>query len=149
VWRCQGRCGARWLAEGAQLIDLASLPFGACSCCELPHALVRAEQGAACPASGLAYLLLPEGPRQLAEVAPHGLCRCCAPPMPLLLIEGVLVCRARPTQHYRRVGGQIVPAPAAPGDAGADVLAAIDAALRRNSARVTVNGLFDVDEPDR
>jgi hypothetical protein len=152
VWRCRGRCGASWAEDlGGALVDLAALPYGVCACCERPRPLARAPGGAACPASGLAYLLLPEGPRPLAEAAPHGLCRCCTPPMPLVLQDGALACRARPGQRYTRTGGVVTPLASEPaGRDTAEALAAIDAALRQNSARVTVNGLFDLDEtPER
>jgi hypothetical protein len=92
IYRCRGRCGARWLEDGGALLDMAALPFGACACCQPPRALVRGDQGAICPATG-------------------------------------------------RV--QLQPAPPPPGPD--ETLAAIDRALRANSARVTVNGLFDLE----
>ncbi|HEU5087000.1 MAG TPA: hypothetical protein VFT99_06125, partial [Roseiflexaceae bacterium] len=76
-WRCAGRCGATWVRIGSQLVDLASLPYGVCHCCELPAVLVRSAAGVLCSASGLAYLLLADGPRLLREAAPLGLCLCC------------------------------------------------------------------------
>ena len=126
------------------MIDLATLPLGVCACCERPQALVKGDQGAVCPVSGKAYLLLPDGATLPADAAPHGICQCCVPPMPLVRRDGKLICQARPDNQYRRVGERvtlILPSKAAP----AETLAAIDAALRRNSARVTVNGLFDLE----
>ena len=147
LYRCTGRCGARWLEEApGHLIDIAGLPFGICTCCGQPQALVRGEPGAICPATGSAYLLLPEGPALLSNAAPDGLCQCCATPVPLLRRGDLLVCRARPDQHYQRTGNQIILiAPAADTRTPAETLSAIDAALRRNSARLTINGLFDLD----
>ena len=146
VYRCTGRCGARWLEESpGWLIDLAALPLGICACCRPPRALVRGERGAVCPASRDEYLLLPTGPLPLAVAAPEGLCLCCAPPSPLARQDGALVCGAKPHNHYQRQGGTLVTlaAPSAPTTAAA--LAAIDTALRRNTAKLTVNGLFDLD----
>jgi hypothetical protein len=141
IWRCAGRCGGRWVEETpGRLLDLAALPYGVCGCCERPQPLVRADGGAACPRSGSCYLLLPEGPRLATDAAPNGLCPCCMPPEPLIWRDGALSCRARPANRFQRVDGRLIPAtdPAA-------TLAAIDAALRRNSALVTMNGLFELD----
>jgi hypothetical protein len=65
--------------------------------------------------------------------------------MPLIPHDGALICRARPANRYSRSGGRIIPGPAVPGATSAETLAAIDTALRRNNARVAVNGLFDLD----
>jgi hypothetical protein len=90
--------------------------------------------------------LLPDGETLPADAAPHGICQCCVPPLPLLWREGHLVCQARPDNRYRRVGSQVSLVPTAQTNAPtAETLQAIDAALRRNSARVTVYGLFDVE----
>lgn len=146
VWQCAGRCGARWLPDSAGgLLDLAGLAFGICSCCQPAQALARAEGGAVCPRSGLEYLLLPSGPAPRAQAAPVGLCACCAPPAPLARQGSELVCSARPTQRYELRDG--VPQPAARSAGASATLAAIDAALRSNSARVGLNGLFDLDSP--
>ncbi len=147
LYHCQGRCGARWVeASPGHLVDLAALPLGVCACCQPPQALVQSEGGAVCPASGRAYLLLPNGATLPADAAPHGICQCCVPPMPLACRDGHLVCQARPANHYRRADGEValVPTPRATAPP-AETLAAIDAALRRNSAQVTVYGLFDVE----
>jgi hypothetical protein len=144
-----GRCGARWLEESpGRLVDLAALPFGICGCCRPPRALARsgapAGPGAICPAGGKTYLLLPNGAAVLAEALPYGTCRCCDPPMPLIRQGAALACLARPDQRYQRKGDRpVLIAP--PHPTGAEALAAIDAALRRNSARLTTNGLFDLD----
>jgi hypothetical protein len=144
LYRCLGRCGACWLAEASgRLIDLAALPFGICGCCRPPQALVRGDQGTICPASARVYLLLPNGTSVLADTLPYGACRCCAPPMPLIRQGDALACLARPEQRYQRAGDQLVLL--APASSAADIGAAIDTALRRNSARLTVNGLFDLD----
>jgi hypothetical protein len=146
VYRCAGRCGARWLEESpGRLIDLAALPLGICACCRPPRALVRGERGAVCPASGDEYVLLPTSPLPLDVAAPEGLCLCCAPPSPLARQDGALVCVAKPHNHYQRQGGTHVTLapPSTPTTAAA--LAAIDTALRRNTAKLTVNGLFDLD----
>ena len=146
--RCQGRCGARWLETSpGHLVDLATLPLGICTCCKPPQALVKGNQGAVCPATGRVYLLLPDGTVLPADAVPEGLCQCCVPPMPLVRREGRLVCAARPDHVYERRGDEVllIAAPGnAPGQTPAETLAEIDAALRRNSARVTINGLFDV-----
>jgi hypothetical protein len=145
IYRCSGRCGARWLEEApGRLVDLAALPHGICACCAPPRPLVRGDPGPVCPASARAHLLLPGGTSVLADALPHGVCACCAPPMPLIAEGDALACLARPDRRYRREGQQLIalaPAPAA----GAATLEAIDAALRRNSARLTANGLFDLD----
>ena len=147
LYHCQGRCGARWVeASPGHLVDLAALPLGVCACCQPPQALVQSEGGAVCPTSGRPYLLLPDGATLPADAAPHGICQCCVPPMPLACRDGHLVCQARPTNHYRRVDGKValIPTPRTTAPP-AETLAAIDAALRRNSAQVTVYGLFDVE----
>ena len=142
-WRCAGRCGATWVWIGSQLVDLASLPYGVCHCCEQPALLVRSAAGVLCPASGLAYLLLAGGPRLLREAAPLGLCLCCQPPAPLAADEQGLFCQAQPHRRYRRNdSGVVVAAPAA---SAAAMLDAIDAALHKNTAHVMVHGLFDVE----
>jgi hypothetical protein len=145
IYRCAGRCGARWLEEApGRLVDLAALPHGICACCAPPRPLVRGAPGPVCPASGRAHLLLPGGASVLADALPHGVCACCAPPMPLVAQGDALACLARPDRRYRREGQTLIalaPAPAA----GAAALEAIDAALRCNSARLTTNGLFDLE----
>jgi hypothetical protein len=143
LWRCAGRCGATWVRIGSQLVDLASLPYGVCSCCELPVALVRAPAGAQCPASGLEYLVLPGGSRLLREAAPSGLCLCCQPPAPLGADEQGLFGQAQPHQRYRRNGSGV--AVVEPVASAAATLDAIDAALRKNTAHVMVHGLFDLE----
>jgi hypothetical protein len=91
------------------------------------------------------YLLLPDGGAFPADAAPHGICQCCIPPLPLVWRDGNLVCQAKPEHRYRRVGDRVALAPAPqPTLTPAEALEAIDAALRRNDARVSVNGLFDV-----
>ncbi len=147
LYRCQGRCGARWVQESpGRLVDLAALPLGVCACCERPQALVQGERGAVCPGSGQDYLLLPDGETLPATAAPHGVCQCCVPPLPLLWWEEHLVCQAKPNNCYQRVGSQVSLVSTAQTNAPtAETLQAIDAALRRNSARVTVYGLFDVE----
>jgi hypothetical protein len=145
IYRCAGRCGARWLEEApGRLLDLAALPHGICACCTPPRPLVRGGPGLVCPASGREHLLLPGGASALVDALPHGVCACCAPPMPLIADDDALACLARPDRRYRREGRRLIalaPAPAT----GAAALEAIDAALRRNSARLTTNGLFDLD----
>jgi hypothetical protein len=121
--------------------------LGICACCNPPQALVKGHRGAVCPTTGRVYLVLPDGTVLPADAAPEGLCRCCVPPMPLVRQGENLVCMARPDHQYERRGDQVLLV-AAPGNASsqvpAETLAEIDAALRRNSARVTINGLFDV-----
>ncbi|HWQ13805.1 MAG TPA: hypothetical protein VNL77_13475 [Roseiflexaceae bacterium] len=65
---------------------------------------------------------------------PYGACACCERPRPLVRGDQGALCP---------VSGRIQPQPAPPGPD--ETLAAIDRALRRNSARVAVNGLFDLD----
>jgi hypothetical protein len=57
----------------------------------------------------------------------------------------MLVCPARPDNRYRRERGQVVLIPTKAAPTAAETLEAIDVALRRNSARLTVHGLFDLD----
>jgi hypothetical protein len=145
IYRCAGRCGTRWLEQApGQLVDLAALPHGICGCCTPPRPLARGARDLICPASGCAHLLLPDGASVLIDALPHGVCGCCVPSMPLIAHGDALACLARPDRSYRREGGRLIalaPTPAA----GAATLAAIDTALRRNSARLTTNGLFDLD----
>jgi hypothetical protein len=145
IYRCAGRCGARWLEEApGRLIDLAALPHGICGCCAPPRPLVRGGHGLICPVSGREHVLLPSGASVLVDILPHGVCSCCAPPMPLIAEGDELACLAQPDRRYRREGQRLIAlAPAQAG--GAATLAAIDAALRRNSAHLTTNGLFDLD----
>ncbi|HMO57423.1 MAG TPA: hypothetical protein PKC19_08715 [Roseiflexaceae bacterium] len=82
----------------------------------------------------------PAAPAAEPIIAPDGLCQCCTPPRPLVWRADALVCRMRPENHYHPANRQ----PIAPARA-AETLAAIDAALRSNSALVTVNGLFDLE----
>jgi hypothetical protein len=146
IYRCAGRCGARWLEDSpGRLVDLAALPHGICGCCAPPRPLARGERGLICPASRQAHLLLPSGASILTDALPHGVCGCCAPPMPLIAQDDALVCLARPDQRYRREGDQLIPLAPVPAIGAAATLEAIDAALRRNSARLTTNGLFDLD----
>ena len=63
--------------------------------------------------------------------------------MPLVPQADALVCLAHPERRYRREGQRLVPLALVPG--AGETLEAIDAALRRNSARLTINGLFDLD----
>jgi hypothetical protein len=147
LYLCQGRCGTTWLRNASgRLTDLAALPYGVCTCCRPPQALVPGEWGAVCPASGRDYLLTASGPRARSEASPYGLCQCCQPPMPLLAQDDTLVCQAKPYHQYERRGKQVVlisPGPT-PGSQ-TEILDAIDDALRRNSAQLTVNGLFDLE----
>lgn len=144
---CGGRCGGRWvMAGGARLLDPATLPLGVCGCCLPRVPLVRAEVGAVCPQSHGEYLVLPEGVMARATVAPLGICHCCLPPQPLVEVANYLVCRNKPQQHYAVVEGAVTWIGLAPvveqaGDQAA-VTAAIDAALRANSAELTLFGLF-------
>jgi hypothetical protein len=141
--QCQGRCRARWLEESpGQLVDVAVLPLGICVCCERPHALVPGGCGALCPVSGQEYVLLPSGPVLLATAAPEGLCLCCVPPMPLVRQGDTLACQAKPNHHYQRDGSGVILI-STPEVTSAEMVAAIDTALRRNSASLTINGLFD------
>jgi hypothetical protein len=145
VYRCTGRCGARWLEEvPGRLVDLAALPHGICGCCAPPRPLVRGEPELICPASGRAHLLLPSGASVLVDTLPHGVCGCCVPPMPLIAEGDALACLVRPDRRYRREGQRLIALAPAPAGSAA-TLQAIDAALRRNSARLTTNGLYDLD----
>lgn len=141
---CRGRCETRWLRDSSgHLLDPATLPFGICACCSPPTPLSRSDRGAVCPAGGVEYLILPDGPVPLDEAAPLGLCLCCQPPAPLIeQDDGTLVCRAKPFHQYRRDGDHLhLIAPTAQSTTALD---AIDIALKQNNAGVTVNGLFDL-----
>ncbi len=146
--RCGGRCQRRWVVGGpGRWLDPATLPLGVCSCCRPRLALATAEVGAICPGSHMEYLILPEGVMQRAEAAPLGICRCCLPPQPLAKTASGLVCRNKPQQHYQIVHGvggveEVVWIGLAPTLDQATVTAAIDAALRANSAELTLFGLF-------
>jgi hypothetical protein len=145
IYHCAGRCRARWLEEvPGRLVDLAALPHGICGCCAPPRPLAAGTPGPICPNSGRAHLLLPGGASILADALPHGVCDCCAPPMPLFAQGQALACLARPDMRYRREGDRLIALAPAPAGAIA-TLETIDAALRRNSARLTTNGLFDLD----
>jgi hypothetical protein len=145
IYHCAGRCGARWLEEApGRLVDLAALPHGICGCCAPPRPLAAGAPGLICPGSGRTHLQLPGGASVLTDALPHGICGCCAPPMPLIAQGDALVCLVRPDQRYRREGQQLIALAPVPAGAAA-TMAAIDAALRRNSARLTTNGLFDLD----
>jgi hypothetical protein len=146
LYYCQGRCQATWWRDSTgQLIDLAALPLGICRCCNPPQALVPATPGAICPDTSQVYLLLSEGPVPLAEAAPHGLCHCCQPALPLEPHEDGLICPAKPYHRYEEQAGQVVLLAPQGGFTTAATLAAIDEALRHNTAQLTVNGLFDFD----
>jgi hypothetical protein len=145
VYRCAGRCGARWLEESAgRLVDVAALPLGICRCCHPPAPLTHGAPGEViCPRSGRAHLLLPGGTNTLLDTLLYGLCPCCKPPMPLVADGDALACLAHPERRYRREGERLVLLISSPG--AAETLEAIDTALRHNSARLTINGLFDLD----
>lgn len=145
IYNCAGRCHARWLEDApGQLVDLAALPRGICGCCAPPRPLAAGARGPICPNSGRAHLSLPGGTTLLTDALPHGVCGCCAPPMPLIAQGETLACLARPEMRYRREGDRLIALAPAPAGA-ATTLETIDAALRRNSARLTTNGLFDLD----
>ncbi|MBA3469247.1 MAG: hypothetical protein H0T53_06335 [Herpetosiphonaceae bacterium] len=145
LWHCVGRCGTRWLrADTGQLVDLAALPFGICGCCPAAQALVRSDVGSAvCPATGSVHLLLADGTAVVAEQLAAGRCLCCVPAQPLLRISTGVICPAHPAAPYEWNGGawQVV----APSKNSTTVLAAIDAALQANAAKLTMYGLFDLD----
>lgn len=144
VLSCTGRCAARWIEDlPGRLVDIAALPYGICVCCSRSRPLVRGAHGAVCPESKCEYVLLPGGPRLLEEAAPNGLCLCCAPPAPLVYRDGALICQAKPSMRYQRVNGNTHLLKTA--DA-ARTLAAIDEALRRNAAQLTVHGVFVFDD---
>lgn len=144
LWHCQGRCAGRWLeSDTGQLLDLASLPYGICHCCERPSALVRGEGGACCPRTSALHLLLPDGQVVLAEQV-QGRCPCCVPPMPLIPDGESLICAAKPQNRYQRVGGALRPLAAPPGST--ELWSAIDQALSQNNAQLGPNGLFLLDE---
>jgi hypothetical protein len=144
LWHCMGTCGSRWLRDGqGRLVDLASLPYGICACCDAPQALVRSDIGrAVCPGTGRIHLIRADGRPVLADVL-SGACSCCAPAQPLVRVGAAVVCPARPEQEYAQVNGVWAPQATPP---SVDItLSAIDAALRANSAKVTLYGLFDLD----
>lgn len=147
LYRCQERCGGRWVETSpGHLVDVAALPYGVCTCCSSPQALVKSDAGVVCPVSGRAYLLLPDGTTFLADATPYGVCQCCIPPMPLVWQAGSVVCLSKPGNRYQHDGGGLALAPKGKTTATPqETLQVIDAALRRNNAWVTVNGLFDVE----
>jgi hypothetical protein len=65
--------------------------------------------------------------------------------MPLVMLGDTLVCREKQQQRYTSTQGLVIAQPVAPAHDLAATHASIDAALRRNSARVAVNGLFDLE----
>ncbi|MEM7034426.1 MAG: hypothetical protein AAF629_33100 [Chloroflexota bacterium] len=146
IYHCQGRCkGQWWLDLGNHLVDVLALPFGLCQCCsDQRQALQMGEQGPVCPVTGEQYLILPNGTAPRQEAAPDGLCHCCVPAMPLQKVDDYWVCQSRPTHHYQHQSGEmiLITAPTA-SFSPEERLQAIDDALRRNTARLTTNGLFD------
>lgn len=148
LYHCTGRCATRWLEESpGHLLDVVTLPFGICACCEGPQPLVRCDNGAVCPATGREYLLLPEGPAPRDLAAPLGLCQCCFPPMPLVERDETLVCRVKLGNRYERLGDQVRLVSTPEGTPTlTETLEAIDTALNQNSARLTRYGLFDFEE---
>lgn len=141
---CSGCMADWWRNAQGELQDVASLPYGLCSCCEEAQPLQRHTSGAICPASATVFVLLPEGILPLAQAAPYGLCQCCVPAAPLLLIEGALCCRAKPINSYVWKEGKLSITTHAM--AKKDLHKAIDEALRSNTASATLYGLFDIDQ---
>lgn len=145
LWLCQGRCHARWIVEHERLLDVAALPYGICACCAEPQALVRSTIGfATCPTSARIHLLNSDGTRLLVDTLIDGTCACCSPMQPLARIGAQIVCTRQPHEHYVRAGDtwQRLTSTKLPSAS----LDAIDQALRENTAKVGLYGLFDVDE---
>ena len=135
------------------MVDVTSLPYGLCGCCNPPKMLEQSTGGAICPGSAKEYLLLPEGIALRSVVAPHGLCHCCLPPAPLMakaaafgIEEGDgLVCRLKPYNRYRMINGETAWLGAGGVANQEEILQAIDKALAENSAKLTQYGIFDID----
>ncbi len=143
LWRCTGRCGARWLPnDSGQLLDLAGLALGICRCCERPRPLVRGPDAPLCPNTQRQHIIASNGQTQLVQQLDLGLCACCAPPQPLVQLEQHVICPAHPQQPYVNIGGTWQPTP--PSATPSATLAAIDKALSANTAKWTLYGLFDV-----
>lgn len=141
---CSGCMADWWRNAQGELQDVASLPYGLCSCCEEAQPLQRHVNGAICPASATVFVLLPEGILPLEQAAPYGLCQCCVPAAPLLMLEGTLCCRAKPMNSYVWKEGKLRITTHT--KTKKDLHKAIDEALRNNTANATLYGLFDIDQ---
>jgi hypothetical protein len=146
---CPSKPDSRWRQSEEQADPGALVPLSSChlvTVCPLCRGQLEAQAGIYHCAGRCGARWLEEAPGRLVDLAalPHGICGCCAPPMPLIAQGDALVCLVRPDQRYRREGQQLIALAPVPAGAAA-TMAAIDAALRRNSARLTTNGLFDLD----
>jgi hypothetical protein len=54
-WQCLTACGARWVSQFGQLVDVANLPFGLCTCCAQAQPLLQNGEGLLCPVSQKPY----------------------------------------------------------------------------------------------
>ncbi len=113
-----------------------------CGCCAPARPLAPGDGALLCPVTGELYAVLATGALARAAELPFGLCRCCEVRQPLIRCAGAVVCLARPEQAYRRVGGHYVAVEAAAEHVPLVDAAAIDAALRANTALLGVNGVF-------
>lgn len=116
-------------------------PGRCCACCPEPQALIADDGALACPATGERYAALATGELARAAALPFGLCRCCEARQPLIRSGDAIVCLGRPEQRYARSGAGYLPLPAGAPAPLADA-AAIDAALRANSALLGPSGVF-------
>lgn len=41
-WQCLPGCGARWVSQFGQLVDVATIPYGLCTCCPQAQPLLQA-----------------------------------------------------------------------------------------------------------
>ncbi len=116
-----------------------------CQCCTPPRVLTPADGTLACPHTGELYAAMATGGLARATELPFGLCRCCEARQPLMRCGETVVCLAQPDQVYIRAGGVYLPRPPDEAQIILTDAAAIDAALRANSALLGVNGVFVVE----
>jgi hypothetical protein len=48
LWNCSQGCGARWISQFGQLVDIATLPYGLCTCCPQAQPLLQAGETLLC-----------------------------------------------------------------------------------------------------
>lgn len=55
LWHCTQGCGARWIQKVGQLVDIATLPYGVCTCCAQAQPLVQGDNQLLCVMSKTPY----------------------------------------------------------------------------------------------
>lgn len=54
-WQCSTGCGARWVSQFGQLVDVATFPFGLCTCCAQAQPLLQSGENLLCAVSKQPY----------------------------------------------------------------------------------------------